>query len=73
MGAKKGIIMRLCGPTLKQIFDKYKKIAQPGDKINLTSIVISKVAIKCLHLLERIHSVGLIHNDLKPDNICISS
>ena len=34
-------------------------------------ITVNLVGIQLITLLEQIHSVGYIYNDLKPDNICV--
>ena len=31
------------------------------------------MGIKLITLLEQIHSIGYVYNDLKPDNICIGN
>ena len=32
---------------------------------------VNQIGIKLITLIEQIHSVGYLYNDLKPDNICI--
>ena len=32
---------------------------------------VNQIGIKVLTLLEQLHSIGFVYNDLKPDNICI--
>jgi serine/threonine protein kinase len=49
------------GPTLREAFSG--RIATQGDAI--------RVALGCLSALERIHSLGIAHGDIKPDNIIL--
>ena len=50
--------------SLKDVLFKTK-----GTKLKCSDVV--KVGISVLKSLERLHSIGIIHNDIKLDNICI--
>lgn len=47
------------GPTLREAF--YGRAATQSDAV--------RIALGCLSALERIHSLGIAHGDLKPENI----
>ena len=53
------------GPSIKDILKKNKK--------HFTIRCIITIAIHSLTLLERLHSIGYIHCDIKPDNIVIGN
>jgi len=40
---------------------------------NFSFKTVHQIGIQLLTLLEQIHSIGYIYNDLKPDNICIGT
>ena len=55
------MVISLLGPSLKECKHKY-----PQSTFSLP--LISKIAIKIISILKTIHSKGLIHRDVKPDN-----
>ena len=52
----------LFGPSLKKFYLFNENLFEP--------ILISIIGIQLIDILRNIHSKGLIHNDLKPHNIC---
>ena len=64
---KKGshfIVMNKFDMNLRDVLFKTEEF-----KLKCSDVV--KVGISVLKNLERLHSIGIIHNDIKPDNICI--
>ena len=40
---------------------------------NFSFKTVHQIGIQLLSLLEQIHNVGYVYNDLKPDNICVGN
>ena len=57
------LIMDLLGQSLEDLMDH---------KGNLSVYYVSQIAIQLIDGLRQIHSHGLIHRDVKPDNFLIS-
>lgn len=49
------------GPTLREAFSR--RVATQSDAV--------RIALGCLSALERVHSLGIAHGDVKPDNIML--
>ena len=50
------------GPSLNYLVNKFEK---------LSVITVLKLTIKILSIIEQFHSVGSLHNDIKPDNFLV--
>jgi serine/threonine protein kinase len=59
----KFFIQSKLGRGISTIFYKYKK--------NFKKIDVLKIGIQLLKVIERFHSLGYVHRDIKPDNILI--
>lgn len=65
---KKGsyfIIMNKLGRSVKDIQFE-------DDELRLKVPDSIKIGIKILNILERLHSIGIVHKDIKPDNMCFN-
>ena len=65
---KKGstfIIMSKLGCSMKDVQFEDENI-----RISMSDSI--KVGIKILNILERLHSIGFVHKDIKPDNMCFN-
>ena len=58
------IVMDKFDMSLKDVLFKTKEM-----KLKCSDVV--KVGISVLKSLEKLHSIGIVHNDIKIDNICI--
>ncbi|KAJ3183029.1 Tau-tubulin kinase 2 [Geranomyces variabilis] len=67
-GAERGVysyvVMRLLGPNLSDV-----RRQTPGHRFSLPSI--SHIAVQMLHAIETLHSIGIVHRDIKPGNFCL--
>ena len=61
--SKPTLIMEQFGPSLQFYFKNFPN----GFSYKTTH----QIGIKMITLLEQLHSIGYVHSDLKPDNICI--
>jgi serine/threonine protein kinase len=59
------LVINRFGRTLQDIMDRRCSL------FSLKTVV--QIAIQLTTLLERFHSLGLVYNDLKPDNICVGN
>lgn len=59
------LVINRFGRTLQDIMDRRCSL------LSLKSVV--QIGIQLTTLLERFHSLGLVYNDLKPDNICVGN
>lgn len=59
------LVINRFGRTLQDIMDRRCSL------FSLKSVV--QIGIQLTTLLERFHSLGLVYNDLKPDNICVGN
>jgi serine/threonine protein kinase len=62
-GCMRAMVMSRLGPSLDKLFDRYSK--------KWSTPTIHRVAADCLMLLREIHSLGLVHRDIKPDNFAV--
>ena len=59
------LVVNRFGRTLQDIMDS---------RCSLFSIkTVIQIGIQLTTLLERFHGLGLVYNDLKPDNICVGN
>lgn len=65
-GAWNMLVMQRLGPSLESLMGAHRKRKAPRGGFSLKTVCM--VADQVLTRLERIHAVGLIHRDLKPDN-----
>ena len=56
------VVESLFGPSLMKFYKYNKKIFEP--------ILVSIIGIQIIEILSNMHKRGIIHNDLKPHNIC---
>lgn len=61
-GEKKIVVESLFGPSLKSFFINNDSIFEP--------ILVSIIGIQIINILMQIHNKAVIHNDIKPHNIC---
>ena len=59
------LVINRFGRTLQDIMDSRCSL------FSLKSVM--QIGIQLTTLLERFHSLGLVYNDLKPDNICVGN
>lgn len=59
-----GLVMECMGNSLDTLSEKHKKFS-------LKSTI--QVAIQMLHAIEAVHTAGIIHRDIKPDNFMFGS
>ena len=55
--------MNRFGPTLESFLVDHKLNAEQ----------INQVGIQLLNTFQKLHSIGYVYNDLKPDNICLGN
>ncbi|KAJ3137528.1 Tau-tubulin kinase 2 [Geranomyces variabilis] len=58
------VVMRLLGPNLSDV-----RRQTPGHRFSLPST--SHIAVQMLHAIETLHSIGIVHRDIKPGNFCL--
>jgi hypothetical protein len=63
----------VCELLRDNLYEFYKYNRESGQELYFTMERLKKVAKQCLIALRYIHSLGLIHCDLKPENIVIKS
>ena len=56
------LVETLCGPSIEEIFQK------KGDIFKIK--IISIIGINMFNTLKEMHNKGILHNDIKPSNIC---
>lgn len=60
------LVMEKLGPSLSDILN-----TSYPDGFSLKTV--QQIGIKMVTILEQLHSIGYIHCDLKPDNICVAN
>ncbi|KAJ3158824.1 Tau-tubulin kinase 2 [Geranomyces michiganensis] len=58
------LVMRLLGPNLSDV-----RRQTPSHRFPLPST--SHIAVQMLHAIETLHSIGIVHRDIKPGNFCL--
>lgn len=56
------LVMDLLGPSLKTHFEQHDR--------NISRKEIIVIFKKVLSCLEKLHNIGIVHRDIKPDNLC---
>jgi serine/threonine protein kinase len=60
---KKCLVMDLLGPSVDQVFK--------NSSTGLDPLFTGYIAMQCISLLQTMHSLGVIHRDLKPQNLVL--
>jgi serine/threonine protein kinase len=63
----------VCELLRENLYEFYKYNRESGEEIYFTLPRIQKVARQVLTALKYIHSLGLVHCDLKPENVLMLS